>query len=111
MSTVSENEVKATALFEELGKLTPEAIRDRVKAAGIVGERGNTTKCPLALLVRKELGLAVTIGGSYWSFPYGDGATHTLPESCQAFIRRVDDRDPAFDSVAVDAPEYEPYPY
>jgi hypothetical protein len=106
MST--ENYAKATALFKELGLLTAQAIYERVKEAGIVGERGNTTQCPLALLVARELGFVVTIGGSYWSL-YGDGDTHTLPDSCVEFISRVDNGDAAFADVARDAEPATPW--
>jgi hypothetical protein len=99
---MSVNEDKATALFAELGKLTPLAIGERVRDAGIVGERGNTTKCPLALLVKKELGFTVSIGGSYWSLVGELHDTHTLPRSCVAFIDAVDNRDPAFVDIATE---------
>lgn len=81
---------KARTLLQELGELTADQIHDRVKAAGIVGELGNSTRCPLALLVARELGFELSIASSTWRLQ-GTGESGSLPVSCRLFVSAVDD--------------------
>ena len=83
---------KARTLFQELGELTADQIHDRVKAAGIVGEQGNSVRCPLALLVARELGFELSIASTTW-FVQGTGESGSMPESCRRFVDIVDQGD------------------
>lgn len=107
MNTPQEKTDKVRALFVELGKLTPDGIYERIKAAGLKGRSGSSWVCPLAMLVRHELGFAVKISMSEWRLDPGNGDWQygRLPLSCVQFIRAIDNNRSDYADIIDDSPD------
>lgn len=98
---------KVRALFEELDKLTPDSIYERIKAAGLKGRSGHSWDCPLAVLAKHELGFAVMISMGNWRFDPGNGDWQygLLPSSCVRFVRAIDSPHPNYADIIDDSPD------
>lgn len=73
-------------LLEGLGG-TADEVAAALAARGVTGRRGESCRCPIAALLSRESGVAVTVGVATVS---SDGRPCELPPACREFVRRFD---------------------
>lgn len=89
---MSTTDPQLLAVAEALAKLAaagdPDAVAQRLEAAGATGPIAASARCPIATYVRKETGLPVAVGVTGWAI-HGVGGD-ALPDDLAEFVQRFD---------------------
>lgn len=95
--------------FDRFSHMSPEGIRDFLKAEKAFGVRGDAARCPLAMFLTRILppGTEVRVGTSMTWFRVNKGGRRFIvdnPASVKAFTSQVDGgRYPELDSLCMNA--------
>jgi hypothetical protein len=89
---------RVIALVNQLSALDADGIAERIRKAEVKGQQWTASHCPMAKLLSQELGFEVWVTSTDWRLPgFEDGmisdwqAVGDMPESCTAFVERIDD--------------------